>query len=270
MHQDARRRPRCLCILAQAFGIGSIDEDADDLLQLLTVLRERYGSQGVVLLGHSTGCQDSVRYAQLYRNSSEAAELLGLVLQAPVSDPDYLATQPETNGRLAAAEALAAAGRADQTAFRATEMDGAAVTAERWLSLAEHGGDEDMFSANLTAGQRAAIFAQLVGLPTLVLQGGADEYIPAGELGAGDVGGRSASSGSYSAPAGGAVRRRDGMLPAACGVPLRPARLLTPTCLAYHATLTRSAATGCHPFLQVWTQGHLAMPPQQGSGPAQS
>lgn len=49
--------------------------------------------QGVVICGHSTGCQDAVRYAQRYRASGAAAPLLGVVLQAPVSDVEWLATQ---------------------------------------------------------------------------------------------------------------------------------------------------------------------------------
>lgn len=39
-----------------------------------------------MLVGHSTGSQDCVRYAQCFRSSDEAPPLLGLVLQAPVSD----------------------------------------------------------------------------------------------------------------------------------------------------------------------------------------
>ena len=38
--------------------------------------------QTVVLLGHSTGCQDSVRYMQKF--STEQASLAGVILQASV------------------------------------------------------------------------------------------------------------------------------------------------------------------------------------------
>ena len=40
--------------------------------------------QGFVLIGHSTGCQDAVRYAELHGGSQDAAPLLGVVLQAAV------------------------------------------------------------------------------------------------------------------------------------------------------------------------------------------
>ena len=40
--------------------------------------------QGVVLIGHSTGCQDAVRYVARHRDAADAARLLGVILQAPV------------------------------------------------------------------------------------------------------------------------------------------------------------------------------------------
>lgn len=149
--------------------------------------------QGVVLVGHSTGCQDAVRYCQRYRGASgtaapapaaaadaAAAPLLGVVLQAPVSDVEWLATQPDTAARLAAARRLAADGRGEEIAFRAFDVDGAPMTARRWLSLAEPGGDDDMFSRALTDDQLAAMYGPMAGLPTLVLLSGAEEYIPQG------------------------------------------------------------------------------------------
>lgn len=41
-------------------------------------------AQGVVIMGHSTGCQSAVRYVQRYGADRSAARLLGVVLQAPV------------------------------------------------------------------------------------------------------------------------------------------------------------------------------------------
>lgn len=42
-------------------------------------------AQGIVMMGHSTGCQDTVRYVQNnYSTDPAAAPLLGAILQAPV------------------------------------------------------------------------------------------------------------------------------------------------------------------------------------------
>ena len=40
--------------------------------------------QGAVLIGHSTGCQDAVRYVARHKDNQHAAAVIGVVLQAPV------------------------------------------------------------------------------------------------------------------------------------------------------------------------------------------
>ncbi len=160
-----------------------------------------------MIVGHSTGCQDAVRYAQRHRSSPsssggsgssqpgstpqqagaaaaaaapDAATLLGVVLQAPVSDVEFLSLLPGTAERIERAAAMAAAGQGEEIAFRATDIDGAPMTARRWLSLACPGGDDDMFSSSLSDEQLAAIFGPLRGLPSLLLLSGADQYVPPG------------------------------------------------------------------------------------------
>ncbi|KAI7838132.1 hypothetical protein COHA_008063 [Chlorella ohadii] len=189
------------------YGCASLDQDAEELHRLACHLRAEYGSQGMVIVGHSTGCQDAVRYAQRHRSSPsssggsgssqpgstpqqagaaaaaaapDAATLLGVVLQAPVSDVEFLSLLPGTAERIERAAAMAAAGQGEEIAFRATDIDGAPMTARRWLSLACPGGDDDMFSSSLSDEQLAAIFGPLRGLPSLLLLSGADQYVPPG------------------------------------------------------------------------------------------
>lgn len=170
--------------------------------------------QGMVIVGHSTGCQDAVRYAQRYRAAPssgggsqggldaqqqagtaaagtaegtaaapaahagpEAAPLLGVVLQAPVSDVECFGMQPSTAERIERAAAMVAAGQGEDIAFRATDIDGAPMTARRWLSLACPGGDDDMFSCSLSSTQLDGIYGPLRGLPALLLLSGADQYL---------------------------------------------------------------------------------------------
>lgn len=40
--------------------------------------------QAIILMGHSTGCQDAVRYAAKYGNAADAPQILAYILQAPV------------------------------------------------------------------------------------------------------------------------------------------------------------------------------------------
>jgi pimeloyl-ACP methyl ester carboxylesterase len=164
----------------QGWGTGSLDRDADELLLLARCLRAEHASEGIVILGHSTGCQDAARYAARHRGDAAAAPLRGVVLQAPVSDQEWLAARPETASRLAAARVLVAAGRGEEVAFVAGDLDGAPVSARRWFALAAARGDDDMFSGDLTeeelraAGRLGGLAAG--GVPTLALLSGADEY----------------------------------------------------------------------------------------------
>lgn len=113
----------------QGWGVGSLDQDADDLLLLAKHLKADFDSQvralavsvraslnvaawlphwqgscnlhihllslwcqkrisvelqAIVLLGHSTGCQDAVRYVESHSKAEGAAQLAGVVLQAAV------------------------------------------------------------------------------------------------------------------------------------------------------------------------------------------
>lgn len=106
------------------YGLASLDQDAEELHLLAAHLKDAHGSQvgpawggarqrwrpapgarcllrrrplagpssccapvqGFTIIGHSTGCQDAVRYAQRYRSSAAAPPLQAVVLQAPVSD----------------------------------------------------------------------------------------------------------------------------------------------------------------------------------------
>ncbi|GAB4820752.1 hypothetical protein N2152v2_007798 [Parachlorella kessleri] len=134
--------------------------------------------QGFVIIGHSTGCQDALRYSERYRSDVDAASLLGVVLQAPVSDREWLATQPDTAARLSKAADMIQTGQGEETCFRAHDVDGAAVTARRWQALASEGGDDDYFSSDLNDDQLKARLFGVSGLPTLLLLSGADEYVP--------------------------------------------------------------------------------------------
>lgn len=71
-------------------------------------------------------------------------------LPLQVSDREWLATQPSTAQRLQRAEEMVAAGDGEEVCFRAHEIDGAAVSARRFVALAGRRGDDDMFSTDFT------------------------------------------------------------------------------------------------------------------------
>lgn len=134
------------------WGVGSLDADADDLLALSRCLRSQHGCEGLVLMGHSTGTQDAVRFCERHGGAGAdvagAAPLEGVILQAPVSDREWLAAfQPALCALLPDAERLVAAGKGDDIVARApADLGGAPLSAARLVALAARLGDDDIWS----------------------------------------------------------------------------------------------------------------------------
>ncbi|KAK1021332.1 hypothetical protein LTR33_018487, partial [Friedmanniomyces endolithicus] len=78
-----------------SWGTSSIAQDALDIAKIVAYfrsLRPAKGEKGrgkVVLMGHSTGCQDCMEYF-VGANSSHRPAVEGVILQAPVSDREAL------------------------------------------------------------------------------------------------------------------------------------------------------------------------------------
>ncbi|CAM9859560.1 unnamed protein product [Ectocarpus sp. 6 AP-2014] len=103
------------------------------------------------------------------------AAVVGVVLQAPVSDREYLETLPSTEGFIEEARVRGGAGELMPVA-----ADQAPITAARFLSLATKEGDDDMFSADLTADERHDRLGYMASVPTAAFLSGADQFVPPG------------------------------------------------------------------------------------------
>lgn len=68
----------------QGFGTCSLDQDVSELRELLVHLKSERSCIDSVLMGHSTGCQDVVRFMKLYKDETNIPEIQGTILQAPV------------------------------------------------------------------------------------------------------------------------------------------------------------------------------------------
>jgi hypothetical protein len=108
------------------WGVASLAQDVEDLARLSDHLGGERGAAALALVGHSTGCQDAVAYA----GSQSAAPgpphrpaLAAIVLQAPVSDKEWLAGRESTAARLEAAAAAVAVGEPEALIGRAAEWD---------------------------------------------------------------------------------------------------------------------------------------------------
>ncbi|XP_047147146.1 UPF0613 protein PB24D3.06c-like [Vigna umbellata] len=91
------------------YGTSSLQQDAKELDQLINYLINKEESEGVALLGHSTGCQDIVHYMRTNYACSRAVR--AAIFQAPVSDREYQATLPHTASMIDLAAKMISEGR---------------------------------------------------------------------------------------------------------------------------------------------------------------
>ncbi|KAF7144561.1 hypothetical protein RHSIM_Rhsim04G0207200 [Rhododendron simsii] len=150
-------------------------QDAMELDQLISYLINKEESEGVVLLGHSTGCQDIVYYMRTNAPCSRAVR--AAILQAPVSDREYRATLPETAAMIDLASEMIGDGRVSELMPREANPD-APITAFRYHSLCAYNGDDDMFSSDLSDDQLKMRLGHMTNTPCQVIFSMADEYVP--------------------------------------------------------------------------------------------
>ncbi|KAG0591658.1 hypothetical protein M758_1G228600 [Ceratodon purpureus] len=157
------------------FGTSSLKEDALEIEQLLNYLIDQENSEGFILIGHSTGCQDIVNYLRTGGHCTRAVR--GAILQAPVSDREFLVTLPETQPKLELAEKMIKEGKGEELMPRDTSPE-APITAYRFHSLSTVLGDDDLFSSDLSDAQLKARLGHMSRVPTQVLFSMSDEYVP--------------------------------------------------------------------------------------------
>ncbi|XP_039793949.1 UPF0613 protein PB24D3.06c-like isoform X1 [Panicum virgatum] len=157
------------------YGISSLEQDALELDQLISYLINKENSEGVILLGHSTGCQDIVHYMRTNFACSKAVS--GVILQAPVSDREYRATLPETAEMIDLAAKMITEGRGMDLMPREANPD-APITAYRYHSLCSYMGDDDMFSSDLSEDQLRQRLGHMSTTQCQVIFSMGDEYVP--------------------------------------------------------------------------------------------
>uniref|UniRef100_A0A0E0LIH2 AB hydrolase-1 domain-containing protein n=1 Tax=Oryza punctata TaxID=4537 RepID=A0A0E0LIH2_ORYPU len=157
------------------YGISSLEQDALELDQLISYLINKENSDGVILLGHSTGCQDIVHYMRTNFACSKAVS--GVILQAPVSDREYRATLPETAEMIDLAAKMLSEGRGMDLMPREANPD-APITAYRYHSLCAYMGDDDMFSSDLSEDQLRQRLGHMSTTQCQVIFSMGDEYVP--------------------------------------------------------------------------------------------
>ncbi|KAH1200719.1 hypothetical protein GmHk_17G047617 [Glycine max] len=116
---------------------GLSHQDAKELDQLINYLINKEDSEGVALLGHSTGCQDIVHYMRTNFACSRAVR--AAIFQAPVSDREYQATLPHTASMIDLAAKMISEGRGLELMPREADPS-APITAYRENSIEQCSG----------------------------------------------------------------------------------------------------------------------------------
>lgn len=136
-----------------------------------------------VLIGHSTGCQNAIHLTK-YGESDILEKLKGIVLQAPVSDREGAMVDNPKQYKMSIEHArkLQEQGKEDEMMPRSAFW--APITAYRFLSLQEKGGDDDFFSSDYTDQEMAKRLkhvgqcGEFFGLRALIAFSKEDEYVP--------------------------------------------------------------------------------------------
>ncbi|CAL5198765.1 unnamed protein product [Lathyrus oleraceus] len=157
------------------YGTSSLQQDAKDLDQLINYLINKEDSEGVALLGHSTGCQDIVNYMRTNFACSRAVR--AAILQAPVSDREYQSTLPQTAAMIDLAAKMISEGRGSEIMPREADPT-APITAYRYHSLCAYNGDDDLFSSDLSDDQLKMRLGHMSSTHCQVIFSMADEYVP--------------------------------------------------------------------------------------------
>jgi pimeloyl-ACP methyl ester carboxylesterase len=152
------------------FGQSSLEQDCKEIDQCIGKLKPV--NTPIVLIGHSTGCQDIVAFLKEGRHK---ARIKAVVLAAPVSDRDVLPPG-------AAFHVKYAKEQTGNPKFKMmpTKIWECAFTQYRVLSLWSEGGDEDLFSTEFDESWMEEVVGHCAGTPCLAMWGSKEPNIPPG------------------------------------------------------------------------------------------
>ncbi|CAH6721886.1 putative fusarinine C esterase Sidjp [[Candida] jaroonii] len=170
------------------WGQSSLQQDNIEIGRLVSYLRSEKGGsrKKIILMGHSTGCQDTIRYLCNYsyqEKFQKSMEIDGGILQAPVSDREGIAEDVGEDNldklvEQVKVEYLDKGLKNQMLPLNFTRVSlGYPTTAYRFHSLFSKFGDDDFFSTYITDEQLKDSFGK-VKKPLLSLYGDEDQYTP--------------------------------------------------------------------------------------------
>lgn len=153
------------------YGWHNIDNDVEDLKTLINYLvNNRNSLTSIILMGHSTGCQDIIHYLH---QEKPHPKIIQVILQGPVSDRQYLSRLSSTQNQLE----YCYQNKHDRNEWLPRYLHDPPLTIERCLSLNEKNSLEDLFSSDLTDEQLKNIYEN-IEIPITWIWSKQDEYVP--------------------------------------------------------------------------------------------
>jgi pimeloyl-ACP methyl ester carboxylesterase len=173
----------------KGWGTGSLERDARELGECVGYFRGLKEGGKIVLMGHSTGCQDTMEYL-VGAHSASNAKIDGAVLQGGVSDREawvsMLSSESKSlesfNELVKKAKDMIDQGKGKEVMGRennivATEFN-TSMTAYRTYSLLAEGGDDDYFSSDLSDNTLRQSFGRIPKeVPVCFVIGSEDPYL---------------------------------------------------------------------------------------------
>lgn len=139
------------------FQTVSIDRDIENLYDIVMYANDRFKT--IVLIGHSTGCQDCLLFIKKYCIS----KIKGIILQAPVSDVEGMEIMvPNLDEYIKKAHIN-----------KYIEFENTLWLSERFLSLYERNNKEDLFSSWISD-SNYEMFGKLCRIHSIISEN--DEY----------------------------------------------------------------------------------------------
>lgn len=157
------------------WGTSSLAKDCEELDLLLEHLKTKHSVEFVVLLGHSTGAQNSVYYMKHGKNKQL---IRAIILQGGVSDREFSEHNKERSFAKPLSDAKSLISSGKQEELMARDVYGTPVTAYRFFSLESRLGDDDYFSSDFSDSEREERLGHLKGFPVFIAFSNKDQYVP--------------------------------------------------------------------------------------------
>lgn len=166
------------------WGTGSLARDFEEMSALVKYLKSEEGGsrKKIGLMGHSTGCQNTMYYFTKGERDENYISLDFGILQASASDReglDLFLSKEEIEEANSLAKKLIDEGNPKELMpyKYVGDIFDTPINAYRWYALYTQRGDDDFFSTYLLDEELRKTFG-VMDKPLLVLFSGSDEYVP--------------------------------------------------------------------------------------------